>query len=104
MVARRTFDLAVVGAGAFGAWTALHLQNSGMKVIRLDGYGAANSRASSGGESRILRMGYDADELYTHWAIRSFDLWQDIFHRFTHGPAVGRYVTAHLFSISWPMA
>jgi monomeric sarcosine oxidase len=81
MVARRSFDVAVVGAGVFGAWTALLLQNSGMKVILLDAYGAANSRASSGGESRIIRMGYGADELYTRWAMRSFDLWQDCFRR-----------------------
>src|SRR5919202_1838275 len=75
----RTYDTAVVGAGVFGAWTAYHLRRSGQDVILLDAYGAANSRASSGGESRIIRMGYGPDELYTRWAVRSLALWQDFF-------------------------
>ncbi len=75
----QTYDTAVIGAGVFGAWTAYHLQQSGQSVVLLDAYGAANSRASSGGESRIIRMGYGADEIYTRWALRSLALWQDFF-------------------------
>ena len=74
-----TYDVMVVGAGVFGAWTAYHLQRAGRKVILVDAYGAANSRASSGGESRVIRMGYGADEIYTRWAMRSLALWQDFF-------------------------
>jgi glycine/D-amino acid oxidase-like deaminating enzyme len=59
------YDVAVIGAGVFGAWTAHHLRQAGQQVVLLDAYGAANSRASSGGESRIIRMGYGADEIYT---------------------------------------
>ncbi len=70
------FDVAVVGAGVFGAWTAHHLQQAGLRVALLDAYGAAHSRASSGGESRIIRMGYGADEIYTRSAMRSLVLWQ----------------------------
>ena len=66
MKTRQDHDVAVIGAGVFGAWIAYHLQRSGKTVVLLDAYGAANSRASSGGESRIIRMGYGADEiLYT---------------------------------------
>jgi monomeric sarcosine oxidase len=75
----RTYDAAVVGAGVFGAWSAYHLRRAGQDVILLDAYGPANSRASSGGESRIIRMGYGPDELYTRWAVRSLALWQDFF-------------------------
>jgi len=71
--------VAVVGAGVFGAWIAYHLGRSGKTVLLLDAYGAANARASSGGESRIIRMGYGADEIYTRWAIRSLTLWQEFF-------------------------
>ena len=39
-----------------------------MSVALVDAYGPGNSRASSGGETRIIRMGYGADELYTRWA------------------------------------
>jgi sarcosine oxidase len=66
----------VVGAGCFGAWTAYHLAQSGQDVMLLDAYGPANSRASSGGETRVIRMGYGAQEIYTRWALRSLGLWK----------------------------
>jgi sarcosine oxidase len=72
-------DAVVVGAGVFGSWTALHLRRSGRAVALLDAYGAGNNRSSSGGESRVLRLGYGADEIYTRWAIRSRELWLDLF-------------------------
>ncbi|MBL8208703.1 MAG: FAD-dependent oxidoreductase, partial [Blastocatellia bacterium] len=75
----KTFDVAVIGAGVFGAWTAWHLQKAGKKVALLDAYGAAHSRASSGGESRVIRMGYGADEIYTRWSMRSLKMWQEFF-------------------------
>ncbi|MBI2000406.1 MAG: FAD-dependent oxidoreductase, partial [candidate division NC10 bacterium] len=75
------YDVAVIGAGVFGSWTAYHLQKSGKKVVLLDAHGAANSRASSGGESRIIRMGYGPDELYTRWSTRSLSLWQAFFQQ-----------------------
>ncbi|MEO7410088.1 MAG: FAD-dependent oxidoreductase, partial [Sphingomicrobium sp.] len=40
--------VAVVGAGAFGAWTAHHLHKSGHRVTLIDARGPANDRASSG--------------------------------------------------------
>jgi sarcosine oxidase len=73
----RTYDCAIVGAGVFGAWTAHFLHQSGASVALLDAYGAANSRASSGGETRVIRMGYGPDELYTRWAMRSLPLWRE---------------------------
>jgi glycine/D-amino acid oxidase-like deaminating enzyme len=75
------FDAVVVGAGVFGAWTSLHLRRTGRTVVLLDVYGAGNSRSSSGGESRILRMGYGADEIYTRWAMRSRELWVELFEQ-----------------------
>src|SRR6266403_736959 len=67
---QKRYDVAVIGAGVFGAWTAWHLARRGQRVGLIDAYGPAHSRASSGGESRIIRMGYGADELYTRWAMR----------------------------------
>ena len=75
----KTYDVAVIGAGVFGSWTALRLVQSGRRVILLDEYGPANARASSGGESRIIRAGYGTDELYARWAIRSLALWTELF-------------------------
>ena len=76
-----TFDVAVVGAGVFGAWTAYQLRQAGAQVLLIDAYGPANSRASSGGESRIIRMGYGQDAIYTRMAQRSFTSWQELFDR-----------------------
>lgn len=71
-----TCDVAVIGAGCFGAWTAWHLARSGRSVVLVEQYGPGNARASSGGESRVIRMGYGADELYTRFSLRSLALWQ----------------------------
>jgi hypothetical protein len=48
----------VVGAGAFGGWTALSLVQRGARVTLLDAWGPGNSRASSGGETRTIRATY----------------------------------------------
>src|SRR5579863_7528587 len=74
MSANKNYDV-----GVFGAWTAWHLAKRGKHVILLDAYGPAHSRASSGGETRIIRMGYGADELYTRWSMRSLVQWKEIF-------------------------
>jgi monomeric sarcosine oxidase len=79
MMAAKIYDVAVVGAGVFGAWTALHLARRGQRVLLLDAYGPGHSRSSSGDESRIIRMGYGADEIYTQWSQRSLIQWKELF-------------------------
>ena len=64
-------QVVVVGAGVFGTWTAHHLLAAGCAVTLVDAYGPANPRASSGDQSRILRCGYGADEIYSDFARRS---------------------------------
>jgi glycine/D-amino acid oxidase-like deaminating enzyme len=68
--------IAVIGAGAFGGWTALHLLERGAQVTLLDAWGPGNSRASSGGETRIMRCTYGPDQPYTELAARSLKLWR----------------------------
>src|ERR1700730_13640477 len=80
MTTPKTFDVAVVGAGVFGAWTAYQLRRAGAEVVLLDAYGPGNSRASSGGESRMIRLGYGPDQIYTRMAQRSLALWQELFN------------------------
>jgi len=75
------YDVAVVGAGVFGAWSAYQLRLAGASVLLIDAYGPGNSRASSGGESRIIRLGYGPDEIYSRSAQRSFTLWQQLFEK-----------------------
>lgn len=67
----------VVGAGAFGGWTALQLRRRGAKVTLLDAWGPGNSRASSGGETRIIRGTYGSGRIYTQMAARALPLWKE---------------------------
>jgi len=69
--------VAVIGAGAFGGWTALYLLRSGAQVTLLDAWGPGNSRASSGGESLVIRGSYGAKKIYTHMAARALLLWKE---------------------------
>ena len=74
---RRMKDhVVVIGAGVFGAWTAHHMQQAGHQVTLIDAWGAAHSRASSGGESRLTRAGYGRDAIYTRMATDSLPQWK----------------------------
>lgn len=65
----------VVGAGAFGGWTALHLLRSGAKVTLVDAWGPGNARASSGGETRNMIGMYGSSKMYVDRAARALELW-----------------------------
>jgi monomeric sarcosine oxidase len=73
-----SFDVVVIGAGVFGAWTAYHLRRAGRRVALVDEYGPGNARASSGGQTRVIRMGYGDQEIYTRWSMRSLRLWKTL--------------------------
>jgi sarcosine oxidase len=75
------YDVAVIGAGSFGAWTAWHLGRAGQSVLLVDAWSPGHSRSSSGGESRAIRMGYGGDAIYTRMSMRSLELWQDLFRQ-----------------------
>jgi monomeric sarcosine oxidase len=77
----RAFDVAVVGAGSFGAWTAEHLRRAGLRVALVDAYGPAHNRSSSGGESRLIRIGYGQDALYSRFALASLREWRALARR-----------------------
>jgi monomeric sarcosine oxidase len=65
----------IVGAGVFGTWIAHHLHHRGWRVRILEQHGPANSRASSGGETRIIRSGYGDLSIYARWASASLPDW-----------------------------
>ena len=67
----------VVGAGAFGGWTALFLQRQGARVTLVDAWGPGNSRASSGGETRVIRATYGPRAIYTRMSARALTLWKE---------------------------
>src|SRR5438270_960271 len=78
-VSRESSDLLIVGCGVFGAWIALAARRAGYSVRLIDQYGPANPRGSSAGKSRIIRMAYADDEIYTRLAARSLEIWKTFF-------------------------
>ncbi len=70
--------IAVVGAGAVGGWTALHLRRLGAQVTLLDAWGPGNARSSSGGETRVIRAIYGQDRPYVEMVKRSYELWMEL--------------------------
>lgn len=70
----------VVGAGAFGSFTALALVRRGARVTLVDAWGPGNSRSSSGGETRVIRGVY-GDRVYVELAAEALALWQELEQR-----------------------
>lgn len=66
----------VIGAGAFGVWTAYQLLEKGIQVQLIDAWGPGHSRASSGGETRVIRSVYGSDGIYVGLAAEAIKLWE----------------------------
>jgi len=78
LFAKSSARVAVVGAGAFGGWTALHLRRRGAQVTLVDSWGPGNARSSSGGDSRVIRAIYGDDRTYVEMVKRSYELWEKL--------------------------
>jgi len=68
----------VVGAGTFGASLAWHLARAGEPVTLVDQFEPGDRRASSGGETRLVRCSHGADADYTAMARRARTLWREL--------------------------
>ncbi len=73
----KSAHITVVGAGAFGGWTALYLLRGGYRVTLIDSWGPGNSRSSSGDETRVIRSTYGSNELYFDLNVRALSLWKE---------------------------
>jgi len=73
---RRAPEVVVIGAGAFGGWTAYHLLELGARVTLVDAWGAGHLRGTSSDESRVIRCGYGVKAIYSEWAWRALALWK----------------------------
>jgi len=71
----------VIGGGVFGLWTARALWRAGRRVTVLDMAEPGHAAASSGGESRITRCMYGAEEQYAEWAWASLVEWRALSER-----------------------
>ena len=74
----RAFDACVVGAGVFGAWTALQLQREGANVLLLDQGRPTHPSASSGGAHRLMRAVYGNHHHYVRWAAAARPYWESL--------------------------
>jgi glycine/D-amino acid oxidase-like deaminating enzyme len=73
-------DVVVIGAGAFGGWTAFHLARMGARVTLVDAYGPGNSRATSGDETRGVRSSYGTAphrDVWIPWAREAMRRWAE---------------------------
>lgn len=68
--------IVVIGAGAWGGWTAFNLQKAGCEVTLIDQHGSGNALSGSGDLTRIIRMAYGGDKNYSALTARSFELWR----------------------------
>lgn len=73
---RKRRRVAVIGAGAFGGWTALELRRRGADVVLIDAWGPGNTRSSSGGDTRVIRAVYGEDRIYVEMVRKSFAMWE----------------------------
>ena len=71
-------DVVIVGAGTFGASLAWWLARAGERVTLVDQFEPGDRRATSGGETRLIRCSHGADADYTAMARRARTLWREL--------------------------
>ncbi|MEE2637555.1 MAG: FAD-dependent oxidoreductase, partial [Acidobacteriota bacterium] len=71
-----TVDVAVIGGGVMGNWTALNLREMGLSVVLIDQYSPGNSKSSSKGEIRGMRLTYGENEHEMLWARDACEQWK----------------------------
>jgi glycine/D-amino acid oxidase-like deaminating enzyme len=69
--------IVVIGAGAFGSWSALYLLRKGFHVTLIDAWGPGHSRSSSSDETRVIRSTYGANETYFDLNVHAINLWKE---------------------------
>ena len=70
--------IAVIGSGIWGACAAYSLRKSGVEVDLYDMWGPGNARSGSGGSSRIIRLTYGKDNIYSELTNASFSFWEKL--------------------------
>ncbi len=68
----------IVGAGTFGASLAWRLARDGLAVTLIDQFAPGDPRATSGGESRLVRCCHGDSPEYTASARRAWTLWHEL--------------------------
>lgn len=85
----KVFDVAVIGVGGMGSASCFRLAEAGLRVLGLEQFSIPNTRGSSHGATRILRLGLHESEKYVPMVLRAVELWDEagersgteLFHR-----------------------
>ena len=77
-MAAQQFDVAVLGLGAIGSQTLLHLSRGGVSVVGVDQFAPPHSHGSSHGLSRLIRMAYFEHPSYVPLLKKSYQLWTEL--------------------------
>ena len=72
------FDVAIIGAGAFGSAAAYHLSKTGKKIIVIDRFVPPHNLGSSHGQSRIIREAYFESPVYVPLVQQAYQLWYEL--------------------------
>jgi sarcosine oxidase len=74
----QSYDAIVVGLGAIGAATTLHLAKQGARVLGVDRFHPPHDKGSSHGETRITRVAVGEGARYVPYVKRSHELWREL--------------------------
>jgi sarcosine oxidase len=73
-----TYVLAIFGVGGMGSAIAAHASGRGLKVLGLEQFSIPNTRGSSHGVTRILRVGLHEGPTYVPLVLRAVELWREL--------------------------
>jgi sarcosine oxidase len=73
-------DMIVLGLGAMGSATAMHLADRGYRTRAFDQFAPPHDQGSSHGKSRIVRQAYFEDSRYVPLLLRAYELWRKLEH------------------------
>ena len=72
-----TYDVIVAGVGAMGSAACWRLAERGQRVLGLERFDIPNTRGSSHGVNRIIRLAYFEHPGYVPLLRRAYDLWRE---------------------------
>lgn len=72
------YDVVVAGVGGMGSATLLQLARRGARVLGLERFDIPNTRGSSHGATRIIRLAYFEEPAYVPLLRRAYELWADL--------------------------
>ena len=75
---KESFDIIILGAGAFGSSAAYHLSTTNKKVLILDKHIPPHVFGSSHGQTRIIREAYFEDPIYVPMLREAYTLWDEL--------------------------